>query len=126
MKTLRFLIVPIVLWFALFSVPRQVLADEYDESQSHPLRLMAYLAHPVGVLLEWITIRPFHALVSGTKELEYIYGHKPHLPMFADPQPAYDFGVTKRVPMERMARTNLGEGDHQRGPGGEDCYQRGS
>lgn len=103
MKTLRFLIVPIVLWFALFSVPRQVLADEYDESQSHPLRLMAYLVHPVGVLLEWITIRPFHALVSGTKELEYIYGHKPHLPMFADPQPAYDFGVTKRVPMERMA-----------------------
>lgn len=98
MKSLRFLVVPIGLWLALASAPRQALADEYDESQSHPLRVVAYVAHPFGVLLEWIAARPFHALVSGSKEREYIFGHRPHPPLFTDPQPHYDFGVTKRGP----------------------------
>jgi len=99
MKILRLLAV--LLWFALFffSTPPQGLADEYDDSQSHPLRVVTYLVHPVGVLLEWVTTRPFHALVSGSKELEYIFGHRPHPPIFADPQPAYDFGASKRAPM---------------------------
>ena len=99
MKILRLLAV--LLWFALFffSTPPQGLADEYDDSQSHPLRVVTYLIHPVGVLLEWVTTRPFHALVSGSKELEYISGHRPHPPIFADPKPAYDFGASKRAPM---------------------------
>jgi outer membrane protein OmpA-like peptidoglycan-associated protein len=100
MKTLRLLIIPFVLWAVLFSVPRQALADEYDDSQSHPLRILAYLVHPVGVLAEWVVFRPFHAVVSGTEELEYVFGHNPHPPLFAEPAPAYDYGVPKRVPLE--------------------------
>ncbi|MFQ5902578.1 MAG: OmpA family protein [Candidatus Binatia bacterium] len=103
MKILRLFVVPIGLWVALASAPRQVLADEYDDSQSHPLRVVAYIAHPLGVLLEWVAARPFHALVSGTKELEYLYGHRPHPPIFTEPQPTYNFGVPKRVPMKQAA-----------------------
>lgn len=102
MKTLRLLPVAFFLSLCLFSSPGQVLADEYDDSQSHPLRTVAYIAHPVGVLLEWLVTRPFHSLVSATKETEYVFGHRPHPPIFADPQPAYDFGVVKRVPMKAV------------------------
>lgn len=102
MKSLRSFIVPVVLWAFLFTVPNQSLAaaDEYDDSQSHPLRALAYLIHPVGVLLEWVVARPGHLLVSGTEELEYVFGHRPHPPLFAEPRPAYNYGVPKRVPLE--------------------------
>ena len=40
--------------------------DEYDDSQSHPLRVIAYAWHPVGWLAEWAFFRPFHFLVSAT------------------------------------------------------------
>lgn len=103
MKTLRLLIVPMVLWIALLSVPREVLADEYDDSQSHPLRVVAYIFHPVGVFLEWAVARPLHDLVSGTKEREHLFGHRPHPPIFPDPLPSYDFGVSKGVPVEQVA-----------------------
>jgi len=89
-------------------MPPKALADEYDDSQSHPLRVVAYITHPVGVLLEWIAARPFHALVSASKETEYFFGHRPHPPLFADPQPAYDFGTSRRIPMkekEMVARS---------------------
>ncbi|MGH7822103.1 MAG: hypothetical protein ACREQ9_20255 [Candidatus Binatia bacterium] len=51
--------------------------DEYDDSQSHPLRVAAYLAHPVGYALEWAVFRPFHWLVS-RDETEEVFGHVPH------------------------------------------------
>ena len=78
------------------------MADEYDDSQSHPLRVVAYVTHPVGIILEWLAVRPFHFLVSGTKELEYLSGHRPHPPIFAEAQPAYDFGVAKRASMKAV------------------------
>ncbi|MFQ5851640.1 MAG: OmpA family protein [Candidatus Binatia bacterium] len=95
MKTPRFLIVPLVLLLALSALPARASADEYDESQSHPLRITAYILHPFGRLMEWVVSRPFHALVSGSKELEYIFGHRPHPPLF-DPRPYSDYGVSKR------------------------------
>ena len=107
MKTFRLLIVPLLLSFVLFSVPRQLWADEYDDSQSNPLRVVAYVVRPVGVLLEWFAARPFHFLVSGTPELEHLSGHKPHPPIFAEGQPAYDFGVAKRVPMKETTRPKM-------------------
>ena len=52
--------------------------DEYDDSQSNPLRLAAYLVTPVGVGLEWLIFRPFHYIVS-RPYLEPIFGHQsPH------------------------------------------------
>lgn len=107
MKTFRFLMVPLLLSSVFFSVPRQARADEYDDSQSHPLRVVAYIVNPVGVLIEWVAARPFHFLVSATPELEYLYGHRPHPPIFAEGQPAYDFGLPKRVPVRETTRPKM-------------------
>ena len=57
---------------AAFAVP-----DEYDDSQSHPLRVAAYLVHPVGVGLEWLIYRPFHWVVS-REGADRVFGHNPH------------------------------------------------
>lgn len=99
MKKLKLLIVPLALGLVLTFMPRQAFADEYDESQSHPLRVVAYVVHPVGVLFEWVFARPFHGLVSGSKELEYVFGHKPHGLLFPD-QPSYNYGIAQRNPFQ--------------------------
>jgi hypothetical protein len=52
-------------------------ADAYDDSQSHPLRIAAYLLHPIGYTLEWLVTRPFHELVA-QPDLEPLTGHEPH------------------------------------------------
>ncbi len=52
--------------------------DEYDDSESHPLRTAAYILHPVGVGLEYAFYRPFHWLVSLNDTTELIFGHRPH------------------------------------------------
>lgn len=71
--------------------------DAYDDSQSHPLRILAYAVHPVGWLAEWTIFRPFHFLVSATRPQEAFFGHRPHPPVIAETQTAYDFGVAKKV-----------------------------
>ncbi len=57
---------------AAYAVP-----DEYDDSQSHPLRVAAYLIHPVGVGLEWLVFRPLHWVVS-RGGADRVFGHTPH------------------------------------------------
>ena len=52
-------------------------ADDYDDSQSHPLRLAAYILHPIGYTLEWLVTRPFHELVA-QPDLAPIFGHTSH------------------------------------------------
>ena len=98
MKARRFLRVAI-LGLALLWLPGQAraAADSYDDSQSHPLRIIGYLAHPFGVFTEWVFFRPVHAVVSAAPATEYMFGHTPHPPIFAEPQAAYDFGVSKKV-----------------------------
>jgi len=51
--------------------------DEYDDSQSHPLRMAAYLLYPVGFTAEWLFFRPFHYVVS-QPYLEEFFGHRSH------------------------------------------------
>ncbi|MFQ5681688.1 MAG: OmpA family protein [Candidatus Binatia bacterium] len=103
MKPSRLLMVLMVLWLALFSLPDRALADEYDDSQSHPLRIIAYVLHPFGVLAEWVVARPLHSLVSANKDLEYVFGHKPHPPMFDEHGTSADYGVTRQTLMGPMA-----------------------
>jgi hypothetical protein len=62
--------------------------DAYDDSESHPLRLVAYAVHPAGWLAEWLVARPVHFLVS-QPQLEPIFGHVPHESAFNDYEP-YD------------------------------------
>jgi OOP family OmpA-OmpF porin len=78
-------------------------SDEYDDSQSNPLRIAAYLLHPVGWLAEWTIFRPFHFLVSATEPQEAFFGHRPHPPVLAEPQPMQDYGVVKKVPPKPVA-----------------------
>jgi hypothetical protein len=62
--------------------------DAYDDSESHPLRLIAYAVHPVGFAAEWLVMRPIHFVVS-QPGLERIFGHVPHESPFGDYQ-AYE------------------------------------
>jgi outer membrane protein OmpA-like peptidoglycan-associated protein len=83
--------------------PGLAAPDEYDDSQSHPLRVVAYLLHPVGWLTEWIVYRPFHFLVSATPPQEAFFGHHPHPPVLGELQPLQDYGMPKKIPMAQTA-----------------------
>src|SRR5262249_50197589 len=63
---------------ALYGSALAIPQDEYDDSQSYPLRVAAYLLNPVGVGLEYLIFRPFHWLVSYNDTTELIFGHRPH------------------------------------------------
>lgn len=51
-------------------------ADDYDEKSSgHPLRIIAYVLHPVGVAIDYLFLRPAHWL--GSREpMKTIFGHE--------------------------------------------------
>ena len=52
------------------------LADEYDEdSAGHPLRIVAYVLHPVGVAIDYLVLRPAHWLVSH-EPMKTLFGHE--------------------------------------------------
>ena len=51
--------------FALLAAASPAAAEEYDETYSgHPLRVVAYVLHPVGVILDTLIFRPFHWIGS--------------------------------------------------------------
>ncbi len=51
-------------------------ADEYDsESAGHPLRIAAYILHPVGWALDLLIMRPAHWIVS-QEPLDQVFGHE--------------------------------------------------
>ncbi len=75
MKLARTLVIAGLL-VALAALPARA-SDNYDDSQSNPLRLAAYLLHPVGYLAEWLVLRPFYRVVS-QDDLEPVFGHVPH------------------------------------------------
>jgi hypothetical protein len=37
-------------------------ADQYDEEDSNPLRVVSYVLYPVGTLIEYTVFRPLHFL----------------------------------------------------------------
>jgi len=52
------------------------LADEYQPKRAgHPLRIVAYVLHPVGVLIDFVLLRPAHWLGS-QEPLRTIFGHE--------------------------------------------------
>jgi hypothetical protein len=51
-------------------------ADDYDKRTSgHPLRIVAYVLHPVGVAIDYLLLRPAHWLGSH-EPLKTIFGHE--------------------------------------------------
>ena len=51
------------------------LADEYDsERAGHPLRVIAYAVHPVGVAFDYLLLRPAH-WIGSQEPFRTIFGH---------------------------------------------------
>jgi hypothetical protein len=51
-------------------------ADEYDaQNAGHPVRMLAYALHPVGVAIDYLIMRPAHWLVS-FEPMKTIFGHE--------------------------------------------------
>ncbi|MEN8181577.1 MAG: hypothetical protein ABFS46_03470 [Myxococcota bacterium] len=51
-------------------------ADEYDvERAGHPLRIVAYIAYPVGFAIDFLIMRPAHWVVSH-EPWDEIFGHE--------------------------------------------------
>jgi hypothetical protein len=60
----------------MLSVATPALADEYDEETAgHPLRLIAYVLHPIGVAIDYLLIRPAHWFVS-QEPMKTVFGHE--------------------------------------------------
>ena len=60
----------------LVAVATPAVADEYDSTNAaHPLRIAAYVLHPVGVILDYLIVRPAHWLVSN-EPLKTLFGHE--------------------------------------------------
>ncbi|HJY79937.1 MAG TPA: hypothetical protein VKK81_02475 [Candidatus Binatia bacterium] len=67
--------------------------DDYDDyTDSHPLRIIAYVFHPIGYTIEWLALRPLHALAS-QPELQPIFGTDPYGPGFSN------YGITSAPEM---------------------------
>jgi hypothetical protein len=64
-----------MLLLALALEASPVAADPYDpKAAGHPVRIAAYIMHPVGVLLDYLILRPAHWL--GSKEpIRTLVGH---------------------------------------------------
>jgi outer membrane protein OmpA-like peptidoglycan-associated protein len=97
----RFLVIGLIVAFTFAGKAAFAAPDEYDDSQSNPFRIVAYLLHPVGWLAEWIVFRPFHFMVSATEPQEAFFGHRPHPPVLAEPQPWNHYGSAKRTPLKQ-------------------------
>ena len=104
MKTTRLLAIGLVCSIMLGSQPSYGEWDAYDDSQSHPLRVAAYLMHPIGWLAEWTIFRPFHLIVSATEPQEAFFGHRPHPPLLAENQPSsYYYPTAPQPPVKQAA-----------------------
>lgn len=71
-------------WMAAFFLSTMLLcatapvasADEYDPTMAgHPLRIVAYVLHPVGVIIDYLLMRPAHWLVS-QEPIQTLVGHE--------------------------------------------------
>jgi hypothetical protein len=64
-----------LLVLGLLAAARPAAADDYDPAYAgHPLRIVAYVLHPVGVILDYLIFRPAHWI--GSKEpMKTLFGH---------------------------------------------------
>jgi hypothetical protein len=60
----------------LIAVPAS--AHRFDRSSYHPMRVVAYVLHPVGIAAEYVIARPIHYVVS-QPDLDIIFGHQAYL-----------------------------------------------
>ena len=64
-----------LLALGLLAAAGPAAADDYDPQYAgHPLRIIAYVLHPVGVMFDYLLFRPAHWLGSH-EPLKTIFGH---------------------------------------------------
>ena len=74
--TARRAVLAALLGAVLAASGRPAMADDYDDKSSgHPLRIIAYVLHPVGVAIDYLVLRPAHWLGSH-EPLKTIFGHE--------------------------------------------------
>ena len=57
------------------AAPTPVAADEYDSQRAaHPMRILGYILHPIGVILDTLIARPAHFIVSH-EPFKTLFGH---------------------------------------------------
>lgn len=62
----------------LIAAPMAVAADDYDPQRAgHPVRMIAYALHPVGVIVDILVLRPAHWFGS-LPGLDEFFGHEPY------------------------------------------------
>jgi hypothetical protein len=72
------IVVAVGLLWLLMALSTTSFAHTYvRDDDGHPLRIIAYALHPVGMLAEYAISRPIHWLVS-RQDLCKIFGHKPN------------------------------------------------
>jgi hypothetical protein len=60
---------------ALF-VSLPAAADKYEPKRAgHPLRIIAYVVHPVGVILDYLIFRPAH-WIGSHEPIKTLVGHE--------------------------------------------------
>ena len=66
----------LVLAVALVAAGSPALAHDHDSTRSgHPLRILAYVLHPVGVILDTLILKPAHWLGS-FEPIAALVGHE--------------------------------------------------
>lgn len=55
-----------------------IRGDEYDPQRAgHPVRIVAYVVHPVGVILDLLIFRPAH-WIGSLPGVDKFFGHEPY------------------------------------------------
>ena len=61
---------------SVLATPFAAAADEYDDEKSgHPLRVIAYVVHPVGLLIDTLIFRPAH-WIGSHEPFSTLFGHE--------------------------------------------------
>jgi hypothetical protein len=51
-------------------------APDYRQSESHPLRVVGYILHPIGWVMREVIFRPFSWLASSSEETRSVMGYR--------------------------------------------------
>ncbi|MCP3983839.1 MAG: hypothetical protein GY723_05590 [bacterium] len=75
-RTLRSLLCSLIVAVSLVVAGSPALAHDHDSTRSgHPLRIVAYVLHPVGVILDTVILKPAHWLGS-LPTVAWLVGHE--------------------------------------------------
>ena len=65
-----------LLALAVLGLAGPAAADRYDPKRAgHPLRILAYVLHPVGVTVDYLVLRPAH-WIGSHEPFSTLFGHE--------------------------------------------------